>query len=56
MNFVVIILIILATNFIGSSNFGEPICPRICGVEHKHKAHKKDYDCGQEICIHMLKK
>ena len=36
--------------------FGGDSCPHFCGVEHKHKTHSVDYDCGQETCIHMLKK
>ena len=35
---------------------GYDSCPRICGVEHRHKTHSVNYDCGQEVCIHMLTK
>ena len=35
---------------------GYDSCPYYCGVEHKHKTHSVDYDCGQEVCIHMIKR
>ena len=42
--------------FTGCAYMGPSPCPHFCGVEHKHKMHLDGYDCGQEVCIHMIKK
>ena len=56
------IIILIIYCFVGCTiyptnlTFGGDSCPRICGVDHKHRSHSIDYNCGQKTCIHMLKK
>jgi|LUME01.1.fsa_nt_gb hypothetical protein len=57
MNRILIISIgLMMCYFVGCTYTGHEPCPYYCGVEHKHKGHTKDYNCEQEVCIHMIEK
>ena len=34
--------------------FGYGFCPKYCDVDHFHMGHKKDYDCEEDICEHII--
>ena len=54
---VIWLVLIVIYYFVGCASYiGSNPCPYYCGIEHKHKMHLKDYDCEQEVCIHMIKK
>ena len=33
---------------------GYGFCPENCKVDHFHIGHKKNYDCGTDICEHIV--
>ena len=57
---IVVWLVLLAIYyFVGCTSYpnitmGYDPCPHYCGVDHKHKLHPIDYDCGQKVCIHKV--
>ena len=52
-------MVLLIYFFIGCTSYpnitmGYNPCPHYCRVEHKHKSHPIEYDCEQEVCIHLV--
>ena len=33
---------------------GYEFCPKYCDIDHFHVGHKKNYDCEEEICEHIV--
>jgi len=33
---------------------GYEFCPKYCDVDHFHIGHKKNYNCEEEICEHII--
>ena len=55
MNWLFLLLIWMVVNLVDIT-IGQPICPRICGVEHKHKTHKVNKCPQDNVCIHKVRK
>lgn len=33
---------------------GHGFCPKYCEVNHFHVCHKKNYNCNEDICEHII--
>ena len=33
---------------------GHDFCPKHCEVDHFHVCHKKDHNCNEDVCEHII--